>query len=85
MKPELLTDPEINTVAILTRHDLHAGQVVRPCRQASMSSAKNRWRSMPSSWQRSRLPLEQSPGCLLTVGFNRRFAPLARRLCSVSR
>jgi predicted dehydrogenase len=41
----LLADERINTIAVLTRHHLHARQVVSPLRlPASTSSAKNRWR-----------------------------------------
>ncbi len=41
----ILADPSINTVAILTRHNLHASQVTgRPATQGSTPSAKNPWR-----------------------------------------
>ena len=77
---DLLSDPEINTVAILTRHDLHAGQVVR-----ALQAGKHVFCEKPLALNAGQLAeiqaaLEQNPGCLLTVGFNRRFAPLAQRL-----
>jgi predicted dehydrogenase/threonine dehydrogenase-like Zn-dependent dehydrogenase len=77
---DLLSDPDINTIAILTRHDLHAGQVVR-----AFQAGKHVFCEKPLALNHEQLAeiqaaLEQNPQSLLTVGFNRRFAPLARRL-----
>jgi predicted dehydrogenase/threonine dehydrogenase-like Zn-dependent dehydrogenase len=77
---DLLADPKINTIAILTRHDLHAGQVVR-----AIQAGKHVFCEKPLALNEEQLAeiqaaLVQNPACLLTVGFNRRFAPLARRL-----
>ena len=77
---ELLADPAINTIAILTRHDLHAGQVVH-----ALQAGKHVFCEKPLALNYAQLAeiqaaLEQQPALLLMVGFNRRFAPLAQRL-----
>jgi predicted dehydrogenase/threonine dehydrogenase-like Zn-dependent dehydrogenase len=78
---EMLHDPQINTVSILTRHHLHADQVIR-----ALKAGKHVFCEKPLATTREQLTqikdqilsLENSP--LLMVGFNRRFAPLARKL-----
>ena len=78
---EILQDPQVNTVAILTRHHLHAEQVIR-----ALQAGKHVFCEKPLAITREQLvkirdqirSQEKSP--LLMVGFNRRFAPLARRL-----
>jgi predicted dehydrogenase len=75
----ILQDPGINTVAVLTRHDLHAGQT-----SGALSAGKHVWCEKPLAIDREGLSqvvraAQSSPG-LLTVGFNRRRAPLAMRL-----
>ena len=77
---QLLADPYINTVAILTRHDLHAGQVGR-----ALQAGKHVFCEKPLALNLAELAqiqaaLDEHPECLLMVGFNRRFAPLAVRL-----
>ena len=78
---ELLADPDINTVAILTRHDLHAGQVVR-----ALQAGKHVFCEKPLALNAGAAGGDpgcagsKTRSCLLTVGFNRRFAPLAQRL-----
>lgn len=78
---DVLENPQVNTVAILTRHHLHARQV-----QAALLSGKNVFCEKPLAIYQSELDevaqaLEQNEGrSLLMVGFNRRFAPLAVRL-----
>ncbi len=77
---QILTDPQINTVAILTPHHLHAEQVV-----AALQAGKHVFVEKPLALNREQLAWigEQvqisAPG-LLMVGFNRRFAPLACRM-----
>jgi len=78
---EIINDPDINTVAILTRHNTHADLVVK-----ALKAGKHVFVEKPlalSSDQLSaiREQLETSSS-LLTVGFNRRFAPLAKTLSS---
>lgn len=78
---EILQDPQVNTVCILTRHHMHAEQVVR-----ALQAGKHVFCEKPLAITSQQLDQikqqlsfsENSP--LLMVGFNRRFAPLARRL-----
>ncbi len=83
---EILNDPNINTVAILTRHDLHADLVVK-----ALQAGKHVFVEKPLAIDKSgldkviaALTTERGPQAeahgLLTVGFNRRFAPLASEL-----
>jgi predicted dehydrogenase len=98
---QIIHDPAINTVAVLTRHHLHAGQV-----SAALKAGKNVFCEKPLAVERNSLmdirhalfgmrdssenELNnksgitdndlQTPNNLLTIGFNRRFAPLAVRL-----
>jgi len=75
----ILDDPDINTVAILTRHNRHAGQTI-----AALKAGKNVFCEKPLAlnWEE----LETVADALrrsdrrLMVGFNRRFAPMAVRL-----
>jgi predicted dehydrogenase/threonine dehydrogenase-like Zn-dependent dehydrogenase len=78
---EILQDPQVNTVSILTRHHLHADQVIR-----ALQAGKHVFCEKPLATTTEQLDhikqqlsaSENSPQ--LMVGFNRRFAPLARRL-----
>jgi predicted dehydrogenase/threonine dehydrogenase-like Zn-dependent dehydrogenase len=78
---EVLQDPEINTVCILTRHHLHADQVLR-----FLQAGRHVYCEKPLAITREQLSqisqqiLTQDQTRLLMVGFNRRFAPLARKL-----
>ncbi|HEY5903002.1 MAG TPA: bi-domain-containing oxidoreductase, partial [Anaerolineales bacterium] len=77
---EILNDPEINTVAILTRHNTHAELAVR-----ALQAGKHVFVEKPLAVDNDQLSaisnqLEKGEGCILTVGFNRRFAPLAQQL-----
>ena len=87
----ILNDPTINTVSILTRHDLHERQII-----AALEAGKNVFCEKPLALNAGELhniiealeilniqnkdaePLSHPPSPILTVGFNRRFAPLAR-------
>ncbi len=77
---EILNDPAINTVAILTRHDTHAGLVVR-----ALQAGKHVFVEKPLAITEEQLDeIIQVVGSdqkgFITVGFNRRFAPLAQSL-----
>jgi predicted dehydrogenase/threonine dehydrogenase-like Zn-dependent dehydrogenase len=79
---EIINDPNINTVAILTRHDSHAELVVK-----ALQAGKHVFVEKPLAVTSDQLSvvsdqLLEVNNCLLTVGFNRRFAPLARALSS---
>ena len=77
---EIWNDATINAVAILTRHQHHARQV-----ESALTSRKHVFCEKPLAihWdeiERIEALLQNEELPLLTVGFNRRFAPLAQRL-----
>jgi len=77
---DVINDPNINTVAILTRHDSHADLVVK-----ALKAGKHVFVEKPlaiSSDQLSKISkqLKADNQSQLTVGFNRRFAPHAQQL-----
>jgi predicted dehydrogenase/threonine dehydrogenase-like Zn-dependent dehydrogenase len=79
---EIINDPNINTVAILTRHDTHADLVVK-----ALKAGKNVFVEKPLAITSGQLSvisnqLRKENGGILTVGFNRRFAPLVQSLSS---
>jgi predicted dehydrogenase/threonine dehydrogenase-like Zn-dependent dehydrogenase len=76
----VIDDPNVNTVAILTRHNLHAAQAV-----AALAAGKHVFCEKPLALNAEELhgvfqQLEHDDAPLLTVGFNRRFAPHAVKL-----
>lgn len=88
---DLLTNPSINTVAIVTRHDTHAGLVSQSLRAgknvfvekplaidaAGLSSVRDAYQSVhAASGIRSGSPQ-------VMVGFNRRFAPQVKKMKSL--
>jgi len=79
---EIINDPNINTVAILTRHDSHADLVVK-----ALKAGKHVFVEKPLAINSAQLlaiskQLKANSQSLLTVGFNRRFSPLAQSLSS---
>jgi predicted dehydrogenase len=79
---ELIADPAVNTIAVLTRHDAHAGHVL-----AALAAGKHVFCEKPLAVDPAGLDaietaLLANPGLVLTAGFNRRFAPLARELAA---
>jgi len=76
---EILGDKGVNTVTILTRHHLHAQQVID-----ALQVGKHVFCEKPLSLTREGLigvaKVVEVSNRLLTVGFNRRFAPLAVQL-----
>jgi len=78
---EILQDPQVNTICILTRHHLHAEQVVRALQAGKHVFCEKPLATTPEQLAqiKQQLTTENSP--LLMVGFNRRFAPMARKLC----
>jgi predicted dehydrogenase/threonine dehydrogenase-like Zn-dependent dehydrogenase len=77
----LLDHPGLATVFIATRHDEH-GELIR----AALRAGKNVWVEKPLALTEADLAatmaVARSSFGLLAVGFNRRFAPLAVRLCA---
>lgn len=75
---ELLHNNDINTIAIVTRHDSHASQVIE-----ALKAKKNVFVEKPLALKLEELDLIESTykttqnnkNCRLMVGFNRRFAP----------
>lgn len=77
---EIINDPDINTVAILTRHDSHAELLLK-----ALKAGKHVFVEKPLAINRTQLSaiseqLKINGQSLLTVGFNRRFSPLAQQL-----
>ncbi len=77
---EILNNPDINTIAILTRHDSHADLVVK-----ALQAGKHVFVEKPLAISSEQLSVISDQllitnNCLLLTGFNRRFAPLARQL-----
>lgn len=77
---EIINDPNINTVAILTRHDLHSDLVIK-----ALKAGKHVFVEKPLAINSAQLvaiskQLKANSQSLLTVGFNRRFAPFAQQL-----
>jgi predicted dehydrogenase len=82
---ELIGDPTVDLVLIGTPHGLHASQVV-----TALQAGKHVFVEKPLCLKLEELEeiqkaLDSSPGRMLMVGFNRRFAPLARRLADAIR
>lgn len=83
----ILTDPNINTAVIATRHHMHATQVL-----AALQAGKHVFCEKPLCLTEGELfaivrtyQSSTAERPLLTVGFNRRFAPLAARMKSFLR
>jgi len=79
---EILDDPNINTVAILTRHDSHADLAIK-----ALKAGKHVFVEKPLAINSDQLSVISkqlliTDDCLLMTGFNRRFAPLAQSLSS---
>lgn len=77
---EILNDPNINTVAILTRHNTHAELVVK-----ALQAGKHVFVEKPLAINSEQLSfideqLRNTDHCLLMTGFNRRFSPFAQKL-----
>jgi predicted dehydrogenase len=73
-------DPAVKMVAILTRHNLHPPQIL-----AAFDAGKHVYCEKPLAINQAQLDkvtavLQKEEQSLLMLGFNRRFAPLARRL-----
>lgn len=74
----VLSDPDIDTVVIATRHDLHARQVI-----AALEAGKNVFCEKPLCLTMDELEdikkvHQEHPHQKLFVGFNRRYSPLVR-------
>lgn len=79
----IINDPEINTVFITTRHDLHAKMVIE-----ALKAGKNVHVEKPLCLNRDELQkiketYLKSKDLQLLAGFNRRFSPHAEKMCSL--
>jgi predicted dehydrogenase/threonine dehydrogenase-like Zn-dependent dehydrogenase len=76
---EILEDQSINTIAIATRHHLHAAQTI-----ATIGAGKHVFCEKPLCLNETELrkiaAAHEDASTLLMVGFNRRFAPFAIRM-----
>ncbi len=77
---DLLADPEVNLVAICTRHNLHAAQVVSALRAGKHVFCEKPLCLTYEELQAVCQAYQSAPACSLMVGYNRRFAPMAVRL-----
>ncbi|MEW6400475.1 MAG: bi-domain-containing oxidoreductase [Chloroflexota bacterium] len=79
---DIINNPNINTVAVLTRHDTHADLVVK-----ALKAGKHVFVEKPLAINSEQLEqiakLLPSADCLLLTGFNRRFSSLANSLNSL--
>jgi predicted dehydrogenase len=78
----ILQDEQVEAVAILTRHNLHARQVLAALRVGKHVFCEKPLAMNPAELDEIQAALEGQVGGgrLLTVGFNRRFAPLAAQM-----
>ena len=90
----IINDPDINTVAVLTRHNLHSRQVLSALRtgkhvfcekplainETELNEIEQLMHVERENGEENNSPITPIRYPLLTVGFNRRFAPLARRM-----
>ncbi|MBI5842087.1 MAG: bi-domain-containing oxidoreductase [Chloroflexi bacterium] len=92
---EILSDPNINTIAILTRHDSHADLVIKALKagkhvfvEKPLAINEQELKKVIRTLTVDRRPKTEKDGLpsavhgLLIVGFNRRFSPLAQSLNS---
>lgn len=77
---QIIGDKDINSVFILTRHDSHAELAIRALQAGKHVFVEKPLALNPEQLTAIRHQLQISNSQFLTVGFNRRFAPLAARL-----
>ena len=79
---ELINDPDINTLAILTRHDSHVPLVLKGLQAGKHVFVEKPLAVNPEQLQELEeyIKKNSSDMPLLMTGFNRRFAPLAQEL-----
>ena len=78
---DVFTDSEIDTVFVLTRHDSHASLVVRALEAGKHVFVEKPLALCEADLDRIERAARESDR-LLTVGFNRRFAPFSREVAS---
>jgi len=75
-------DPAINTVAILTRHNLHTQQILQSFEAGKHVYCEKPLAINPEELHALAAVLSEDNKPLLMAGFNRRFAPLAKQMKS---
>ncbi len=79
----ILQDPDINAVAILTRHDEHASLLLRALRAGKAALVEKPLALSEEELAEIEAFLRENENApMFSVGFNRRFAPLAKRLAA---
>lgn len=79
---EILKDPEIDLVLVTTRHNLHA-QMVLECIKAGKSVFVEKPLAIKENDLQSIINAYVDNNVNISVGFNRRFAPLAQKMKSL--
>ena len=77
---EIINDSNINTVAIITRHDSHGNLVIKALKAGKHVFVEKPLTMTPEQLKKVEKQLRSTNQGLLTVGFNRRFAPLTQKL-----
>jgi len=80
---EILNDPQINTVFITTRHDLHAGMTIEALNAGKHVHVEKPLCLTRQDITRVEAAYEKSRPQQLLVGFNRRFSPHAEKIHSL--
>jgi predicted dehydrogenase/threonine dehydrogenase-like Zn-dependent dehydrogenase len=80
---EIINNPDINTIAILTRHNTHAELVVKALKAGKHVFVEKPLAITSEQLEEVQQQLLISNNCFLLTGFNRRFSPLAGQLRSL--
>ena len=80
---DVINDPNVNTVAILTRHNTHVDLVLKALKVGKHVFVEKPLAINSTQLEEVNQALVSNLKSLLTVGFNRRFAPLAQNLQSL--
>ncbi|HET6594844.1 MAG TPA: bi-domain-containing oxidoreductase [Anaerolineales bacterium] len=80
---EIINDPMVNTVAILTRHNIHADLVVKALKAGKHVFVEKPLAITPEQLEDIKKQLLTTNNYLLMAGFNRRFSPLGVQLQSL--
>ena len=82
-EPEaVFEDPAINMIAILTRHNLHTPQILTAFKAGKHVYCEKPLAINQEQFEQIKAELQKEDQPLLMLGFNRRFAPLAKRMKS---
>ncbi len=82
---EVLSNPDINSVVILTRHQHHARQVITALKNRKSVYCEKPLALTPEELNEIADLLKEENSHLLTVGYNRRFAPMVTKMAGFFR